>query len=392
MIKRKDLLLTASAFFFAVVSAQAAPPPIPELALWQTQMVQYGRQNCQKLEPGTDGRLGNAYYDAQRVYYQIAEYTGDPTWKYCAGLAESAYRDEYVFPNNGVVAGFMNFTLGLLMDFQRTGDTRSKDAVILLSQNAVFATDSTPLDWTVSTASSREVAYVIESYLNAEAVGAPRRARLADMVNQALGHIDQWVISKTAPYVRPFMVGLTAEALIQWHSVSGDSRVLPALRTAMDYLWDCCWLPDVQSFTYTDRPSNDNSGGREPAGDLNLLIAPAFAWLYAQTGDPRYQERGDQIFAGAVRQGFAFLVYPKQYNQNYRWSFDYVKWRLNGVTPPSGTPQTPPPPSDRSTTTGLLSITPDTPRGMIKQKRRYRRTPSLASASLEGKISREAYE
>lgn len=391
MIQGKHLLAATFALMLAGASVQAAPPPIPELALWEKQMVEYGRQNCQKLEPGSADRLGSAYYDAERIYYQIAAYTGDPTWKYCAGLAESAYRDEYVFPNNGSVAGFMNFTHGLLMDFQRTGDTKSKDAIIALSQRAAFAMDGTPLEWTAPTSSSREVAYVIENYLNAEAVGEPRRARLADMVSQAFGHMDQWFVSKTAPYVRPFMVGLTAEALIQWHSVSGDSRVLPILRIAMDYLWDCCWLPDVQGFTYTDRESNDNSGGRQPAVDLNLLIAPAFAWLYAQTGDPRYQERGDQIFAGAVRQGYAFLVYPKQYNQNYRWSFDYVKWRLNGVTPTSGTPQAPASPSDTAPPTptssppsstpnisadaptpslGPTIITPDMPRGLIKKKRR----------------------
>ena len=61
------------------------------------------------------------------------------------------------------------------------------------------------------------------------------------------------------------------------------------------------------------------------APDLNLLIAPAFAWLYQRTGDTTYRDRGDQIFAGGVKG--AYLDGAKQFNQSYMWSFDFVKWR-----------------------------------------------------------------
>jgi hypothetical protein len=61
------------------------------------------------------------------------------------------------------------------------------------------------------------------------------------------------------------------------------------------------------------------------APDLNLLIAPAYAWLYSRTGDTTYRDRGDQIFAGGVKG--AWLDGSKVFNQNYMWSFDYVKWR-----------------------------------------------------------------
>ena len=69
------------------------------------------------------------------------------------------------------------------------------------------------------------------------------------------------------------------------------------------------------------RPSQPNPA----APDLNLLIAPAFAWMYQQTGDTTYRDRGDQIFAGGVKG--AISTDGKQFNQNYMWSFDYVKWR-----------------------------------------------------------------
>ncbi len=41
-----------------------------------------------------------------------------------------------------------------------------------------------------------------------------------------------------------------------------------------------------------------------------------------------YRDRGDAIFAGGVEQ--AWLDGGKQFNQNYRWSFDCVTWRTEG--------------------------------------------------------------
>jgi hypothetical protein len=93
------------------------------------------------------------------------------------------------------------------------------------------------------------------------------------------------------------------------------------------------WLPGSRSFKYTNVntanfPSSHpayNTGGTEPAPDLNLLIAPVFGWLYHQTGETKYLTRGDEIFAGGVAQ--AYLSNGKQFNQNYRRSFEYLRLR-----------------------------------------------------------------
>jgi len=289
-------------------------------------MTEWGSRHCSNLASSSfsfDSKLAATYYDAQWVFYQIADYTGDPTWNTCAARAEAVYRDQYVLPNNGSIPGYWNFTHGLMQDYLRTGDAVSKNAAILLSKNAAYSPDATPLSWTVSADYSREVAYAIMGYLNAETLGEAHRARLDSFIAQAFGHLDQWFGSKTAPYVRPFMVGLTAHALISVDEQRGDARVLPALITAMDWLWDNTWLPSAGAFMYTDR--NVDSGGMEPAPDLNLLIAPAFAWLYHKTGEVRFRDRGDQIFAGGV--AGAYLANGKQFNQNYRWSFDFIRWR-----------------------------------------------------------------
>ncbi|HEV8586437.1 MAG TPA: Ig-like domain-containing protein [Methylomirabilota bacterium] len=345
---RRTRWLAVVATFVAAVLAvpAAAETPIPELTLWRAQMLSFGRAACDALAqpPSLDEALVRVYYDAERVFYQIAGDTGDASWEACARRAEAIFRDQYVLPQNGNVPGYWNFTHGLTLDWLQTGDAASKNAVIALSQNASYAGDTVPLEWTQPAYYSREVAYAIMSYLNAEKVGAPARARLPLLVDQALGHLDQWFVSGTALcpsecdppeavgrfYVQPFMAGLTAEALIMYFDKTGDARILPAIKTALDWLWANAWIGAEQAFWY------DNVS-RSAAPDLNLLIAPAFAWVYAQTGDVTYRERGDLVFAGGVLR--AFLGAGKQFNQNYAWSFDYVRWR-GGV----GAPPPPPPP------------------------------------------------
>ena len=122
--------------------------------------------------------------------------------------------------------------------------------------------------------------------------------------------------------MQPFMVGLVSEALIQYYEETKDSRIPPVIKIAMDGIWDWAWIPADKAFFYES--TGDTSSG---APDLNLLIAPAYAWLYRMTGDPVYQERGDLIFEGGVEG--AWLDQGKQFSQNYRWSFDFVKWRQN---------------------------------------------------------------
>lgn len=310
--------------------AWGAELPIPELARWEERMLSTGHALCDYLaEPRTfDELLGATYYDAERVFYQIAEYTNDIAWVTCAQRAEAVYRDQYTLPAGGSVPGYWNLTRGLALDYRYTADPASKDAAVRLSENAMFARDGTPLEYTVSADYSQEVAYAILSYLDAERVGAPQRARLAQLVDQALGHIDQWFVSRTATRIAPYLVGLTAEALIQYYGRTQDARIPPAIKLAMDWLWANAWIPGQEAFWY------DSFDTSVAAPDENLLIAPAFAWLYRQTGDPAYRDRGDQIFAAGVRLGFIYS--GKHFNQSYRWSFDYVKWRTAGPLAPPG--------------------------------------------------------
>jgi hypothetical protein len=340
--------LTAVLLTIALVPTASAELPIPQLALWEAHMLSFGQTHCDFLtQPHTlDELFNHIYYDAERVFYQIADYTGNSAWTTCAQRAEAVYRDQYVLPNNGTVPGYWSFTTGLRMDYQRTGDAQAKTAAILLSQNGAYAPDATPLAWTATAERSREVAYTILSYINAEALGQPKRQRRINLVNQAYGHMDEWFVDfswpgpwqqspQTTIRLSPFMVGLTAHALIRDWEETGDARLLPALRRAADWMWANAWIPSAQAMWYEfpdqAQPCCQASAA---ADDLNLLIAPLYAFLYRQTGDIKYRDQGDQLFAGGVIG--AYLSGGKQFDQNYWWSFDYVTWR-RGPTGPNDT-------------------------------------------------------
>lgn len=322
-----------------VPSATPTPLPtvtIPELTRWEENMKSWGARHCATLTSGAsfDVRLDAQYYDAERIYLNIRDYTKDASWLDCAAAAEKVYRDEYVIPASGNVQGFRNFSKGLEMDFLRTGDAKSRDAIRLLAtrmyciEGSAYADNELPkIDL------SRENAYCLSSYISNENVGYLSIARKARVVNWALGHLSQWFVNKTARFKRPFMAALTAEALIEYWEQTDDPRVIPALVNAADVLWAEYWVPSAEAFKYTDidtrtLPPSDpayNTGGTEPASDLNLLISPLYGFLWAQTGESRFRDRHDAVFAGGVRRGY--LGGSKQYNQSYRWSIRGIEWR-----------------------------------------------------------------
>lgn len=296
---------------------------------WQSNMLQHGRRLCDAqsiFDLGTwEGNIW--YYDGIRVYYQIADFTGDESWERCAQYAWSVY-GRYVLDNNGRVPGWRVFPHGLQLDFQRTGNQDSRTAALLLASNSAFADTGGGAD----TELSRETAYLIHAYITQRELGGGQNPNLAAAVQFSLGHLDAWTGAQSAGYVKPFMVGLTFEGLIHYYESTGkDVRVLNAVQIAADWLWDNAWNAQAQAFEYiVCKPavasSNQECSGPDagPAPDLNLLVGPGYAWLYSETRDPMYRDRAQAIFDGGVRG--ADLATGKQFNQNYRWSFDLLKW------------------------------------------------------------------
>ena len=291
-------------------------------------MQQWGKFHGEQLLSGRlsyDQALDSVYYDGQYVFLRIYKYTNDARYLAYASKAGAVYRDQYVIPSRGFVQGFRSFTDGLRLDWELNRNPASRTAVLSIASGGAFTRPASALSQTLSADYSREVAYGIENYLDAQALGARRQPRLPSFVRQAFGHLDQWFGERgRRATLKPFMVGLTARALIKYHDRTRDARVLPALRRAADVMWREMWVQQSMAFKYADRNSGDEN--TNPAPDLNLLIAPMYEWIYRQTGVASYRAQGDAIFLGGVRQ--AYLGGGKQFNQNYRWSFEYVNWRL----------------------------------------------------------------
>lgn len=305
-------------------SARDTQPSIPT---WESNMISFGNQHCDQAKILKDHLWegGVWYYDGIRTFYQLADYLKDDRWIECARHVKSTYLP-YVLSGQGRVPGWRVFPKGLFEDYQRTGDPQSKEAVILLSRNSAFAARG----GAVSPRSARETAYILEAYMYASILTGERHPRLDRAVSLALGHLLQWFPSPapvgdqevvpTTPAMQPFMVGLLAEALIKYYEQSPDPRIPFVLTLALDQLWQRAWVQKDQSFFYSSA---------EPLGlgtpDLNLLIAPAYAWLYRMTASGVARERADRIFNSGARS--AYLAGGKQFSQNYRWSTDFVHWR-----------------------------------------------------------------
>lgn len=276
--------------------------------------------------------LAATYYDLGWSMYQLADLTDDASWSLRADSAVSFYRDRYVLPTKGNIPGYWIFTDGLLEHYKRTKSSRSKEAIKMIVENAAFARDNTQKHETVSFEQSREVAYVIMAYLAAESVGEPRHARLNFLIDQALDHTEQWMDGR-AGYVRPFMVGLTAKALIRYYEhplgeqdEDRKALIVNKLTKMADWLWDYTWVEGSGAFRYTDRMVEGNAD-LNPSPDLSLLVAPIFEWVYSKTKKPQFRDRADRIFEGGVRQ--SYLAGAKQYNQYMFWSYShFVKPRL----------------------------------------------------------------
>lgn len=320
---------------------------------WERRMVEYGREVGHYLATTRDPskRLNYQYYDGQWVFLRIAEFTGErEPWLQYAELAEHAYK-HYLKKNDYGAAGYRMFPHGFYTDWKRYGDEESRQYLLRMHEESSYADPTRGIadNW-YDQIRSREVAYGLQTEILAQKAGAPDRPRRIERyVDMALKHIDIWLTgdyrtsNPERQYCQPFMTGLTASALITYYEYTReqgapDERILPAVRRLADFLWEEMWIENVEgsrygAFSYVKPPVED-VGGDGPAPDLNMLIAPMYGWLYHRTDEEKYQRRGDKIFAGGVM--LADIGHGKRFNQSYRSSFDYLRWRMadrNGGTP-----------------------------------------------------------
>lgn len=159
---------------------------------------------------------------------------------------------------------------------------------------------------------------------------------------------------------QPFMVGLTLEALILAHQISGDAAIASAITRGVDWMFEKAYAthavpskPEAswRGMWYKVYPPEDNTsptGITDLAGgwDTNTIrevrqrqstVVHSFGYAYKITGNQKYLEQGDEVFAATFGKGQGPLADPyysladyraKEYNQNYRSAGRYLAWRL----------------------------------------------------------------
>ena len=350
---------TTGTYTFTVMSApsfRVTPPTsfpaIPGRANWETQMVTLGHKWCDTHNGASRDDLNSVgnfltgwgwtgdgwFYDGGRIYQQVDDYTanvlGQPNhqlWQHCALNIIDPYR-EYQLYNNAAMALYSVFPWGMEMNYLRTGNTDSRDAVFALQDKNGGAHYGGYIDWY----SIRETSYMNNVRIASEMMGRAHSPLLDIGINKLLGDIDQIVNGGKVNTVHQFMVGIALQTLIldyEWNASQGriDNRIPVAVKSALDALWTT-WNPTHYSFAYnnTSLPADDSYlHGMDDIDwtDLNALVAPAYAWYWLKTGDATALTRGDLAFQHALDPKACPSWSGKEYSQIYQWTFDYVRWR-----------------------------------------------------------------
>ncbi len=340
---------------FSFVYASAAPPLIDQ---WEQNMLTDGVRVGEHLtqlfpDPGTFSESNMTYYDSQRVFYQIAEYTGQQEpWHSYAQEAKRIYLNyvenrinnwtglNYSFP------GYRRFPHGIYMDWVLNPTPALAESIIKLRDNPAYSNPEQiwfqqGLFWSNR---SRDLAYALGAHVVAERANNPRNEeRVALYVAMTLNHINEWVTGfRGNPDVSrhrfaPFMAGLTAEALIGFYEweIENDrdpsalyshpsvpteytpTMTIPeALQGLADFMWtatvqageaqgESMWVADIggTGYPYNDLGGTGVGGFRYEdrlnpisGGDTTERVSPDLNLLIAPLYGWLFKHTGDTTY------------------------------------------------------------------------------------------------
>lgn len=303
-------------------------------------------------------------YDGGRIYQQIADYdyntpgmpgyqnaTHRDHWKRCAQAVLDPFKNALIATRAGMIVEPNILPFGLEMNYLRTGDATSAQAVNFMANNSPFGTSYA---YSVLPLSTRVTAYTLDAALAAEMTGRPRNtAFLPRTVDVILGYLDQlrnlnFNDPNTQSFdAHPFFFGAAMEALINYYELNmaegntPDARIPLEIKKTLDWLTANAYVPSThtQVYNFYDLPRDPSLVGGALFGstELNDLVAPAYAWYWSQTGDAASLATGDDLFNHAFDSasfnnpngylGNGWTWSAKEFNQIYKWSFDFVRWR-----------------------------------------------------------------
>jgi hypothetical protein len=344
--------------------------PIPGLARWRSTMTSVGTPLCPPpgadsgyFTWGTEALASNSpnapkaswYYDGARVFYQIGDFTGDPKWAACGERVAAAYRDHVLAGGENSHAWHM-FAQGLYMAHERTGAASYKDALDYLNDlgpgtypyyggvygGMTWGRYANEVSDEAPESGLRELSYVAQVYVwDAKLNGNAPHRHLQRAIDLLIGHMDVLAVTHDWAFHQLFYDGLAMNALIDYFEWKRDTdpahqdwRIPVVIKAMLDWIWTNGYDQKAHKLIYNpDPPGPTCRASGDPIADcqstasiLNNLVAPAFAWYWRLTGDNAYRDRGDDLFAHGLD---TEIWSSKEFNQNYRWSFDYVRWRMD---------------------------------------------------------------
>jgi hypothetical protein len=297
-------------------------------ARYESDFVTYADQHWAREGAVWDGN----YYDRALIYYAFWVRTGRVEYWRRGTLQALGYRQGYLEPGNYMSSPHWSQLEGLEQHYLLTGDEASRVAVgrvadVLWGGFHRYLDETT--DW-----ENRIQARTLQSYLLAWRLGAASEHGLnwATLLNEGLTMIlstqqadGAYRFADHCNMSLNYMTGTLNDVLIKYHTYyQADSRILPAIKRSIDYMWANEWLPAAQTFKYITATCA-GTGTPDPSPDLNNLILTGYAWYAQQTRNTVYRDRAEQIFQGAV-QGAAIDA-TKQFNQQYTASFRYPAYR-----------------------------------------------------------------
>jgi hypothetical protein len=362
-------------------------PPIPALNLWEAFMesaaIGGGAYWCvgtqattpvASLEYGTF--LGPSYalvgsfdanstpsalqqynYDGGRIYLQIADYSyntfgmlgyHDPAikayWEHCAQLVLYPY-DNWLSRSFGEYINEPNqHLLGTGMYYSRTHEPTAGSALSYVTDmNGPYS----GLYGTLDTRNTRIVSYTWDSQIANEASGAHGPWQLSgaaiDIAMAELDMFQQFAVNQgrsAQPEVNyhNYELGLLMEALIDQCELDKellrgcDPRIPLEIGKTLYALFNNFFYSDIGTtpYNFLDIPMShvwNDPNSTDVWANLNNLISPAAAWYWAQTSDETIRGYGDAMFASTRNDTSNLTWAPKQFNQVYKWSFDFVRYR-----------------------------------------------------------------
>ena len=274
------------------------------------------------------------YYDRAMINYVWWARTGNATYLDRANALALNYRKNYLEARGFPLDPWWLMLDGIALHYLVTGDAASLTAISKMADR-IAASGYVNDIGSVGATDNRDQARVLMTFVLAHHLKAPsaagnswaasaRAALTKILATQSADGAYRMTGANQCGYNKPFMVGLLNDAMSRYHGlVEADSRIVPAIKKSLDYMWANDWLSADQAFVYLGGPCG--SDGRWAAADLNNLISSGFGFVYRQTGDGTYRTRGDAVFVGGVNGGW--LGSAKHFNQAYTSSYRYLAYR-----------------------------------------------------------------